>query len=92
MLTADGAQIERVGLRLGEGGGGAQLQLRPSPAGSSHAMLTLRPDGPPGGVLREVRLACAPPCALQRPREMAGASDVWRVKLTGEVTVVSLTG
>ena len=96
MLVSDGARVQSVGLRLGEGRGVARFVLLPARVGSTHAMLTLKPDGPPGGGAREVGLACAggEGCAIDRPPGMPGARDVWRVRLgrAGEATVVSVTG
>jgi len=79
LLSVDGARILGAQLALRPGPASAAIRLAPSPAGATHALLTLLADGAPGAPARRLRLRCGLPCAFE-PSPFPGAADVWRIR------------
>ena len=64
----------------------AHVQLAPSPAGSTHAMLQLTADGGREAA-RRVRLRCDAPCGFEPVPFAGAASDMHRLRLGGANTL-----
>ena len=79
LMSVDGASFDQAILNLQPAPTSVAIRLKPTPPGSTHAMLTLRADG--GAPERRVRLRCSAPCGFE-PSVFAGdAPDVWRIRL-----------
>ena len=86
MLVVDGASALRATLSLSPAARRAHVQLAPSPAGSTHAMLQLTADGGREAA-RRVRLRCDAPCGFEPVPFAGAASDMHRLRLGGANTL-----